>query len=395
MRFNFIVLIFFRLAISRVYNIALKGSRDLESEYISNIFSDIINPENISSYISLRTLLENRLSHQTQQYNMNMGKSNTTMAMPLNELRGHVKTFNDLSSSKLTVSTKAQHGMIAASLHDSYVTLINLPEFWNDRTYMKFFFNEDDPSKRDMQVVTRDTRFSLENIAKNIEEVREDLFEISSAKMKLETEKSEKAQRKRDNDLSSQTDFLKDVRNKSFTDKMLTTPFGKQYGSKIDAVIEEIFSIEKDEKHKEVSDDYIKSKLPPLFELFNTSSPIEDHQNEIIEIVDYLLIQDYGVKTAAEQNLYTNKKETFNKFYSATNKELIEIFFTRLFSIYFEWKFESLFRIIKSLDMKKFACAYIMKRIYLTKGENLTNFGYFFIRTIANTGGIKLDEQNK
>ena len=37
-------------AVSRIYNIAHKGKKDLEVEYISNIFSDINNPASISSY---------------------------------------------------------------------------------------------------------------------------------------------------------------------------------------------------------------------------------------------------------------------------------------------------------------------------------------------------------
>jgi hypothetical protein len=53
---------------------------------------------------------------------MNMGKTNTTQSMPINELRGHVKTYIDLNNSNVTVSSRAQHGYIAASLHDAYIT---------------------------------------------------------------------------------------------------------------------------------------------------------------------------------------------------------------------------------------------------------------------------------
>ena len=56
-------------ALTKIYTIATKGSRDLEEEYISNIFSDAVTPTNISSYVSLRTTVENRLTHQVQQYN--------------------------------------------------------------------------------------------------------------------------------------------------------------------------------------------------------------------------------------------------------------------------------------------------------------------------------------
>ena len=64
-------------------------------------------------------------------------------------------------------------------------------------------------------------------------------------------------------------------------------------------------------------------------------------------------------------------------------------FLAQVFIIYFEESFGTLFKIIKSMDMKKFACAFIIKRIYLKEGESLTNFGFFFIRVIAKVGGIK------
>ena len=76
-------------AISRIYTMAMKGSKDLEEEYISNIYSNPVNPERASAYQNLKNILENRLTHQVQQYNINMNKNNTTMAMPINELRGH------------------------------------------------------------------------------------------------------------------------------------------------------------------------------------------------------------------------------------------------------------------------------------------------------------------
>ena len=54
-------------ALSRICSIAQKGTKDLEDEFISNVISDPVNPESISSYISIRNILENRLTHQTQQ----------------------------------------------------------------------------------------------------------------------------------------------------------------------------------------------------------------------------------------------------------------------------------------------------------------------------------------
>ena len=60
-----------------------------------------------------------------------------------------------------------------------------------------------------------------------------------------------------------------------------------------------------------------------------------------------------------------------------------------MYSVFFKEKFKSLFTVIKSPDMKKFACAYTIKRMYMKFGENITRFGYYFIRAMARVGGIK------
>src|SRR5208337_2353050 len=146
--------------ISRIYSLSVKGSKDIEVEYISNIFSDYEDPESISSYINLKNIIENRLTHQLQQYNVSMVKNNTTLAIPVNELRGHVKTYRDLHGQDITISTKAQHGLIAASLHDAYVTILNTPDYWNDKTYIKFFFNEDDQSKKKRLLLKSEKRLT-------------------------------------------------------------------------------------------------------------------------------------------------------------------------------------------------------------------------------------------
>jgi len=376
-------------SVSRIYTLALKGSRDLESEYISNIFSDPSGPDGLSSYLNLRNLLENRLSHQTQQYNMNMGKNNTTMAMPLNELRGHVKTFIDLSKNQVTVSNKAQHGIIAASLHDAYVIILNRTEYWNDKTYMKFFFNDDDPSRRDHLLVSKEIRLSIFLISKNIEDARERLSRAMAPKP-IPSKRAVTESVEAETDIPPALEKSQDPRSRAFTDKMLLTPFGKQYGLKIDEILNEIFSPVKEKTNRNLPEDSIREVIVPLFELYRNSAPMNDYRDECRTIVNYLISQDFSVKTMAEKFLHANKKEPFIKFFSEPNKYRIEDFLTRVFNIYFETEFEPIFRIIKSLDMKKFACAYIMKRIYLTRGDNITNFGYFFIRTIAKTGGIKM-----
>jgi hypothetical protein len=368
-------------AITRIYNMALKGSKDLEIEYISFVFSDYDNPEAISSYMNVKNILENRLTHQVQQYNVNMGKNNTTLAIPLNELRGHVKTFLDLSDSEMTISTKAQHGIIAASLHDAYTTLLNKSEFYNDRTYMKFFFNEDDPSKKRMLLLKKERRLSIKEIGSNVAETLDRLQAILASK----------TQPARD---MAAVDAIPDYaprtsRADTFTDRMMLTPFGRQYGALIEKTIGAIFDPARRSGTLAIPEDTIREKIALLFQSFKLRSDIAKLHGELNMSIEYLLNQDYGIKTFAEKFLYFDRKESFSKFYSGQNQEQIEQFLNHVFTAYFELSFSSLFRIIKSMDMKKFACAFIIKRIYLREGENLSNFGFFFIRVIARAGGIK------
>lgn len=378
-------------AVSRIYIMALKGSRDLESEYVSNIISDVAAPENISAYLSLRNLMENRLSSQVQLYNMSMSKMNTTMTMPLNELRGHVKTYQDLTSNQIMVSDKAQHGMIAASLHDAYIILLNKTEYWSDKTYMKFFFNDDDASRHDRLLTNRENRLTLFHIKTNIDDVKTRLTQIAASKLTQEREYlQEKREQQREREEALAAERTADTRSRTFTDRMLATPFGKQYGTKIDAILGDIFSSKKEARSKNTPDERIRDTASPLFELYLNSAKMDEYRSEAAAIVEYLLFQDYSIKTMAEKLLHNSRKETFVKFYTESNRLHIEAFLTSIFTVYFYDRFEPIFRIIKSLDMKKFACAYIVKRIYLSKGENITNFGFFLIRTISKLGGIKI-----
>ena len=106
-------------------------------------------------------------------------------------------------------------------------------------------------------------------------------------------------------------------------------------------------------------------------------------------MADPLLFLDIDIKTFAERFLYKSRKESFSRFYS-DNSRNIEIFLTQVYSVYFEENFSSLFRIIKSTEMRTFACAFIIKRIYILQGENLTTFGFFLVKAIATTGKIQL-----
>lgn len=370
-------------ALTRIYNMALKGSKDLEVEYISIIFSDYENSEALSSYMNLKNLIENRLTHQVQQYNVNMGKNNTTMAIPLNELRGHVKTFLDLMETEMTISTKAQHGIIAASLHDAYTTLLNKSEFYNDRAYMKFFFNEDDPTKKKVLLLKKERRLSIKEIGGAVRETLDRLHAIMYSKMQTTREPSQ-------SDSITVPDFVpRYTRAESFTDRMMLTPFGRQYGSLIEKTITAIFDHTRRDSILALPEDAIREKIALLYQAYKLKSDILKHAVELDQSIEYLLQQDYGIKTFAEKFLYFDRKEPFSKFYSGQNQEQIELFLNHMFSAFFESSFSSLFKIIKSMDMKKFACAFVIKRIYLREGENLTNFGFFFIRVIARTGGIK------
>jgi hypothetical protein len=371
--------------IIRIYSLSLKGSKDIEVEYISNIYSDYENPETISSYISLKNIIENRLTHQVQQYNINMGKNNTTLAIPVNELRGHVKTYRDLHGQNITISTKAQHGYIAASLHDAYTTLLNKPDYWNEKSYMKFFFNEDDQSKRKMLLLKREKRQSIREIAHNVRKILDRLQAMQQTRIHTSIEP-----------ISTETELppsLEDLTRRSksdtFTDRMLLTPFGRQYGSIIEKIITRTYDPERKKLYNDEWENAIKEKISPLFKSYKVKDDLTQYVKEITEVVEYLLMQEYGIKSFTEKFLYADRRESFSKYYTEYIQEHVEQFLSQLFNIYFEISFSSLFRIIKSADMKKFACAYIIKRIYIDEGENLTDFGFFFIRVIAKIGGIK------
>jgi len=370
--------------LSRIYNLALKGSRDLESEYISNIFTDTITPYNSSSYISLRNIIENRLNHQIQQYNMNMSKNNTTMAMPINELKGHVKTYDDLSENNIAVSTKAQHGVISASLHDAYVIILNRPEWWDDRTYMKYFFNETDPSKEHLLITTKKDTPSLQEIETEIKKVMNEMniMAIEAEQKSVFTSDS----------VIDDTPLVKDKREKipkEFNDKMMNTPFGKQYGNRVDEIILELF----DEEKERIDEEELKVPINELFISFRGNP--ESLQSSFIsatldKVGQNLLFSQLNIKSFAEFFIHSDKKESFTNFYTEEVKKLISDFLNCLYFSFFEMKFASVFRIIKSSELRKFACAFIIKRIYLIEGENITTFGYFFIKSIGRSGKIKV-----
>lgn len=381
-------------ALSRVYMIAHKGKKDLEVEYVSNIFSEPSNPSGLSSYISIRNIIENRLNHQIQQYNMNMNKSNTTLSIPLNELHSHVKNFREMSSNDITVSSKIQHGYIAASLHDAYVIIMNRTDWWEDRTYMKFFFNEDDNEKRHLCMLSRVRRLNLQEIENNVKAVLNYFMELYAVKTKpkaaeqdFEAEGAVLTQQSRNENISG--DFGVDQR---YTDKVLMTPFGKQYGTKIDAIIDECFSKEAYEASGPHDEESLENAAVTLYQVWKAlpgSLGLGQNRELLMGFVGYLLQQDYGVKQMAEKFFYQDRKVSFSRFFVEIKNDLEE-FLTKIFMEYFEEQFSPVFRIIRSLDMKQYACAFIIKRIYLKCGENMNTFGYFLIKAISRYGKIKV-----
>ncbi len=377
-------------ALSKIYTIAQKGKRDLDEEFISNIFSDVNNPSSSSSYLSLRNLIENRLSHQIQQYNMNMSKSNTTLSIPLNELHGHVKTFKDLMSSNITISHKARHGFIAASLHDAYLTILNRFDWWDDKTYLKFFLNEDTTSKKDLNLITREPRLTLFEIDNNIKKVTDYLESIYLFKAKSKIAEQALNTTEKAPEIKPPK---REGKTANYSDKLLMTPFGVQYGQKIDEIIESIFNADTIKNAGSISSEDMKRSATTLYQVYKAlpgSLTMPQNLKMAKDMVYFLLGQDYGIKRFTEEYIYTDRKIPFVRFFPEV-KDDVEEFLTRLFIIFFEEFFNSLFRIIRSLDMKQYACAFIIKRIYLHKGEDMPVFGYFLIKAIARHGKIKVD----
>ena len=311
-----------------------------------------------------------------------MSKNNTSLAMPINELRGHAKTFFELSKNNLSVSTKAQHGIIAASLHDAYITILNRNDFWQDRTYMKYFFNEDDQSKRNYYILSKKARFTLQGIQNRVAWSINELDKTRSLQVE-ETKNKEHLEETYVIESDEENNQFK--RPDGSLDKMLLTPFGRQYGTRIDSVITDIFL---DEEDFTFDENAFLDKIYPLFQRYSDFDSISHESGGLIVYLgDIILHHDITLKLFAEKYLYNNKSELFARFYTS-NKEKIEAFILDLLAAYFEEKFRSIFRIIKSTEMKKFACAFIIKRIYLFKGDGLTQFGYFMIKTVARYGGI-------
>ncbi|MCL1833410.1 MAG: hypothetical protein FWG49_02805, partial [Leptospirales bacterium] len=278
--------------------------------------------------------------------------------------------------------SKARHGYIMGSLHEAYIIILNKFNWWNDKTYLKFYFH-DDPSKRDINIITKEPRQTLIEIGDNIKQVVEFFKSISNFKT---TTKNDRDPYEKPYDEEAK-DLNKDSRTKSYSDKLLSTPFGIQYGQKIDEIIKIIFASE-----TYVNSEDIKKIIQSIYYTYKQDADSinsEEARTSSVVAVNYLLHKDYGIKKFAEEFLYNDRKIAFAKFF-ADNKDEIEEFLITIFIIFFEERFQPIFKIIKSLDMKQYACAFIIKRIYMLQGENLPIFGYFLIKAIARHGKIKV-----
>lgn len=372
-------------ALSKILNIASKGLKDLDAEYISNIFSETSYPYNISSYINIRTLVENRLANQTQNYNINMNKANLTTAIPISEVRNHVSQYSDLTNDRTLISSKIQHGMIAASLHDAFILLSNQPDWSNDRTYVKYFFADRSFTKSNNLLITKKSWLLLKDIKERANNISRKLDEAAFRMSRMQTtEKAEQAKK------SAALAQPQNRQVKEFHDKMLMTPFGRQYGGMIDKIIEDIFN---EERHSlaRYEKDTFPDKIRVLYDAFTPGAggfAGSDYNGIITGLVEGLSGDNFSTKSLSEKYLYNNRKISFEKFFSE-NKDRHQDFITNLFATYFEIKFMPVFKIIKSQDFKKFACAYIIKRIYMKQGENLTPYGSYLIMSIGKSSGMK------
>lgn len=386
-------------ALSRIYTIAQKGSRDLEPEYISNIFSNPYNLENSSAYISIRNAMEIRLTHQIQQFNINMGITNIAKSVPVSTLRGQVKTYHSMPSNR--ASSKVQHGYITASLHDAYVLLIPRVDFWNDKTYTKFFFNEDTRGNNKVFIANEYEKKTLTRLNRELEQLQNDFDtlrkDIIDKDITTQTETSNISDvhlnREEENGQDSHMVFKKKYppTNNPAHDPTMQTPFGVKYGTKINSILNDISAKSTNAPLNTESVNATANILSILFERFRTrqNNAFErSSSDDIIKAVDFIIFLDMDMRNFSENFLYKDRKETFIKFYQ-DNSAMLETFLLSLFETYFNHRFEPILKYIKTDEMLKFACAFIIKRIYFVFGESLTIFGFFLIKSILKIGKLQ------
>ena len=384
------------MAISKIFNIAQKGVRDLEHEYVSNIFSTPSSLENSSAYLSIRNAMEIRLTYQTQQFNMNMGIPNAAKSMPISTLRGQVKTYHSMATN--SASSKVQHGFIAASLHDAYILLIHRVDFWNDKTYTKFFFNEDARENKSILLTTPQEKKSLtrinrevNNLINDFDNQRNDIVDRDFTTFPQEDEPEENLDKPEYHVGESQIVFKKKRPSaiNFANDATMQTPFGMKYGAKINAILMEMSMVSTESFLDSKSVNTIAEILTGLFYSFKSNELSSENDTEqIIKAIDFILFLDMDMRIFSEKFLYRNRKESFPKFYQ-DNSLAIELFLLSIFQIYFKTRFAPVLKFIRTEEMLTFACAFIIKRIYFTFGDAITFFGFFLIKAILKVGKIQ------
>ena len=172
-------------------------------------------------------------------------------------------------------------------------------------------------------------------------------------------------------------------------DPTMQTPFGKQYGVKVNSIINDICS----KADKQVIDtETTASILCDMYNGFysnNSSITLEEHGEQIMEVIDSIIFVDTDIMSFSELFLYRNRKESFPKFFQL-NSSAIDAFFSVIFKIYFQERFKPFLKFIKTDEMMTFTCAFIIKRIYIMFGDAITIFGFFLIKAVAAAGKVQI-----
>jgi len=402
-------------AVSRICMVAQKGSKDFNYEYMSNIFSNPENPENSMPYQSLRRTIELRLTQQVQQFNINMGEPNIARPMPLTVLRSHVKLYESAVKTFSGISSKVQHGYAAASLHDAYVTLISRLDFWKDKMYTKFFLYGESADSKDTLLTLHQEKKSIFRINKELKDLIDGFDSHKDGMTIMRTETLPKVVF---TDVPAQEEVRVRVKKKLPSlganppgdlvmqaggwqihsksaydanppgDSIMQTPFGRQYGGKINSIISEICS----KAGQEIDTAVTGLLLSGMYNRFcddRSSITPEEHGKQIVQVIDSILFVDTDIADFSEIFLYRNRKESFAEFFKR-NSSVIEAFLSIIFGIYFQERFKSFLKFIKTDEMMTFTSAFIIKRIYIMFGDAITIFGFFLIKAVAVAGKVQI-----
>jgi hypothetical protein len=343
-------------AISRLYIPPTAGSHGLDSEYVSNIISNSRMPESISAHIVITNTLDSKTANQLHIYNNSMNKINSGQTASVKEIRRHI----DAHELTKTIPLKSQNVYILASLHDAYVIRLNQNNWWENTHYKQYFMNDDNNEDLLLQLVTREPHLSLEEINRQINIIVHTFIAMGAGKFKNE-------QKKPTQENLAKSAVPPEKAQQEIYNKMLSTPFGMHYGKKIDSILFEIFYNNSDELSGEIKFFVLNASSD-----FKETNSISLNPETIIELCTWLITTRMDSQTFIENFLEKN-----------SNKQLTTDFTNQLFKIFFELKFRDIFKIIKHPENISFACSFIIKRIYINYGEEIPEYGLFFINTVA------------